>query len=155
RFHKAAHIDGPGCQTLARFTSGDKAMLECTAGEGRALVLASDLENRWNDFPLHASYLPFVHEAVRYLASGHVRASEYLVGDAPAGVPKQPGVHEVPSARPGGQPRKIAVNVDPRETNDARITPAEFQAAVAHLKDSASAAGRVEARQQEDDQHLW
>ena len=45
----------------------------------RALVIASDLDNKWSDFPLHASFVPFLHEAVRYLASAHGHASEYLV----------------------------------------------------------------------------
>ena len=71
RFRDAARISGNDCQTLARFTTGDRALIECAAGEGRALILASDLDNRWNDFPLHASFVPFLHEAIRYLASTH------------------------------------------------------------------------------------
>src|SRR5207244_158870 len=57
-FQTAARIDGSACQTLARFTTGDTALLECPAGEGRGLVLASDLDNRWNDFPVHATFVP-------------------------------------------------------------------------------------------------
>ena len=60
--------------------------IECPSGDGRALVLASDLDNRWNDFPLHATFVPFLHEVVRYLASARAHASDYFVGDAPAGV---------------------------------------------------------------------
>ena len=73
-FQNAARIGGASCQTLARFTTGDTALIDCPAGEGRALVMASDLDNRWNDFPLHATFVPFVHEAVRYLASGRAHA---------------------------------------------------------------------------------
>ena len=67
-------------------------MIECPAGEGRAIVVASDLDNRWNDFPLHATFVPFVHEAVRFLASSRPHALDYLIGDAPAGVPRVPGI---------------------------------------------------------------
>ena len=62
------------CQTLASFTSGEPAVLDCAAGEGRAIVLASDLNNRWNDFPLHPTFVPFVHEAVRYVSGGRSHA---------------------------------------------------------------------------------
>ena len=57
--------------------------------------MASDLDNRWNDFPLHASFVPFLHEAVRYLASGRAHASDYLIEDAPAGVTQDAGHRRV------------------------------------------------------------
>jgi hypothetical protein len=155
RFRNAARISGAGCQTLARFTSGDRALLDCGAGEGRALVFASDLDNRWNDFPLHASFVPFLHEAVRYLSSARAHTSEYLVADAPRGVPREPGVHVVKDAGRIGPDRRIAINVDPRETEPARLTVDEFQGAVTHLDGAAAAAAHAEARQQEDNQHLW
>ncbi len=154
RFREAARIDGAGCQTLARFTTGGNALLECPAGDGRALVLASDLNNQWNDFPLHASFVPFLHETVRYLASGHRIASDYLVGAAPAGVPRRPGVHSV-TAPAGSNPRRVTVNVDPRESDPGRLSAEEFQGAITRLKGSASATARIEDRQREDDQHLW
>ena len=47
--------------------------------------------NRWNDFPLHATFVPFVHEVVRYLASARAHAVDYLIGDAPAGVKPRAG----------------------------------------------------------------
>lgn len=155
-FQNAARIAGTACQTLARFTTGDTALIECPAGEGRVLVLASDLDNRWNDFPLHATFVPFLHEVVRYLASARAHASEYLVGDAPEGVKKIPGVVAVADpARGRAAPRRVAVNVDPREADPARISVDEFQSAVTRLKDVGGLETRVEARQQEDRQHLW
>src|SRR5579872_434488 len=117
-FQTVARIGGDSCQTLARFTTGETALVDCPAGDGRALVLASDLDNRWNDFPVHATFVPFLHETVRYLSSAAARASEYLVADAPAGVRRSPGVVALGApggARPGAAPRRIAVNVDARE----------------------------------------
>jgi hypothetical protein len=153
-FQNAARIGGTACQTLARFTTGDAALIECPSGDGRALVLASDLDNRWNDFPLHATFVPFLHEVVRYLASARAHASEYFVGDAPAGVARVPGVVSVDAAAPAG-PRRIAINVDPREADAARISLDDFQSAVTRLKAEGGVEARVEARQQEDRQHLW
>lgn len=155
-FQNAARISGAGCQTLARFTTSEAAMIECPAGEGRALVLASDLDNRWNDFPRRATFVPFLHEVVRYLASARPRPAEYLVGEAPAGVRRVPGVTTVADAgRPRSPARRVAINVDPRESDAARITVDEFQSAVTRLKPADGAGARVEARQQEDRQHLW
>jgi hypothetical protein len=155
-FQNASRISGALCQTLARFTTGDAAMIECPAGEGRALVLASDLDNRWNDFPRRATFVPFLHEVVRFLASAHPRTTDYLVGEAPAGVKRVPGVTMVADAgRPETPARRVAINVDPREADAARMSVAEFQSAVTRITPAAGAEGRVDARQQEDRQHLW
>jgi hypothetical protein len=154
-FQRATRIGGDACQTLARFTTGDTAIIECPAGEGHALVFASDLNNVWNDFPLRATFVPFVHEAVRYLSSARPRALEYLIADAPAGVKRAPGIVAVNDpAGARGTTRTIAINVDARESDPARLSADEFQSAVTKMKD----AGRVETREaqeQEDRQHLW
>jgi hypothetical protein len=155
RFARASRIAGSGCQTLARFTTGDAAFLECPAGEGRALVLAADLDNKWSDFPLHATFVPFLHEIVGYLASARAHASDYVIADAPAGVKKEPGIATIAVATQGAATRQIAVNVDPRESDPSRISIDEFKSAVTQMKEAAGAEARVEARQQEDRQHLW
>ncbi len=155
-FRNASRIDGTGCQTVARFTTGEPALLDCTAEGGRSLVIASDLENRWNDFPLHATFVPFLHEAVRYLASARSHTSDLLVADAPAGVAPRPGVVVLTDNRPtGAVKRPVALNVDSREADPARLTADEFQAAVTQMKNAAASEARVESRQQEDHQHLW
>lgn len=154
KFRNAARLSGSACQTLARFTTGDTALVECPAGEGRALAIAADLDNKWSDFPVHATFVPFLHEAVRYLASARGHASEYLVADAPAGVKKAPGVATIGDAR-AGRGRQIAINVDARESDSARMSADEFQAALTRLNESSAAGSYVEARQQEDRQHLW
>ena len=149
-FQTVTRIGGAGCQTLARFTTGDTALIECPAGDGRAIVLASDLDNRWNDFPLHATFVPFVHEVAHYLASARGHAVDYLIADAPAGVTRAPGI-----ATLDGGARRIAINVDPRESDPARLSVDDFQSAVTRLKDAGGSETRGEARQQEDEQHLW
>ena len=155
-FDTVARISGSACQTLARFTTGDAALIECPAGDGRALVLASDLSNRWNDFPVHATFVPFVHEVVRYLASARSQSSEYLVADVPAGAPRTPGVFPLPDrSKPAAPPRRVAINVDPREGDPARVSVDEFLSAVTSMKAAAVSEARVEARQQEDQQHWW
>jgi hypothetical protein len=118
-------------------------------------VLAADLDNKWSDFPLHATFVPFLHEIVGYLASARAHASDYVIADAPAGVKKEPGVATIAVATQGAATRQIAVNVDARESDPSRISIEEFKSAVTQMKEVAGAEARVEARQQEDRQHLW
>ena len=157
RFRSVARVSGADCQPLARFTTGESAILDCAAGEGRGLVIASDLNNRWNDFPLHPTYVPFLHEAVRYLSNARSHANEYLVGDAPAGLAHTPGIAVVPDERRGTsvRPRRVAVNVDPREAEPGRVSMEDFQAAVGRLKDVGRSEARVAAAEQEERQHIW
>lgn len=154
-FRQSVRVEGRGCQPIARFTSGDAALLDCGIGDGRALVFASDLNNQWNDFPLHATFVPFLHEALRYVGSTRTPATDYTVGDAPPGVARRPGVATIGGARPGGAARVVAINVDPRESDSGRLTPDEFQSAVTRMTDAATSQVRGESRQQEDRQHLW
>ena len=62
RFQNLARIAGTSCQTLATFTSGEAAVLGA-GRRGPRPDRASDFNNRWNDFPLHPTFVPFVHEA--------------------------------------------------------------------------------------------
>lgn len=161
KFRAVRRIGGSGCEIVARFTTGDSALLDCTAGDGRGLVIASDLDNKGNDFPLHETFVPFVHEAVRYLASPRPQAGEYLIANVPAGVARTPGVVTLPAGQDAASQTslQIAVNVDPREADPARISAEEFQAAVTRLSagthDLGVSEAPIEARQEEERQHLW
>lgn len=59
---------GAGPVTLvADFTDGDPAILERSFGRGRVVLFSSTADTTWNDFPLRAVYVPFVHRLVGYL----------------------------------------------------------------------------------------
>jgi len=152
QFRGVARVAGPSCQTIARFTSGEAAVLDCSAGHGRALVVASDLGNRWNDFPVRASFVPFLDQSARYLADSVSRGSEYVVGEVPIGVAAVPGVATVKAS---GGSRRVVVNVDPKESEIDRMSPAEFQASITRLKDAASKDARADVSAEEDRQHVW
>ncbi len=153
QFQRVAVIRTADCPVLARFTSGEPALVDCASGEGHALVLASDLDNRGNDFPLHATFVPFLHESVRYLTGGQQQASAYAVGDVPAGVPPSPGVAPLPGG--SGVPRLVAVNVDPAETDPGRLTADEFTGAVVTMGAGAQSGVRLQAQETEERQHIW
>lgn len=139
---------GKDWQVVARFTDGAPALLDRTTGRGKVLLFASDLGHRWNDFPLHAVFVPFVQESVRYLGARPPAASSILVDEVPAGVARQPGVISL-------QGRAVAVNVDPRESGIERLTPAELSRSVARSAAETGPLSAVAAQQTESAQHYW
>ncbi len=153
RFARISNLGGP-CPVLARFTSGDTALVECAVGGGRVLVFASDLDGRWNNFPRHTAFLPFVQEAVQYLAGPRSSTAAYTVGDVPAGVSAAPGFVQVSNGA-GGRRRWAAVNVSPAEVDPARMSAEEFGAAVTRSQEAARTEGQIGDRQLEERQNIW
>jgi hypothetical protein len=137
-----------GWRVLARYTDGAAALAERPAGDGRVLLFTSDLDRRWNDFPLHPSFVPFVQETVRYLGARPPAISAYLVGDVPSGVPPTPGIVQTGT-------RVLSINVDPRESTIDRVSPIEFQKMV--TRSAAGTRPRAErlAQQIEGQQNYW
>jgi len=71
----------PGKSTvLAKLGDGTPVLAEKQVGEGRAVVFASTFDNLANDFPLHASFIPFVEETAYRLAHQRDVASSFSVG---------------------------------------------------------------------------
>jgi hypothetical protein len=148
-FQQAWRVDpGREWQPVASFSGGAAALLERRQGSGRVLLFTSDLDRRWNDFPLAASFVPFAQETLRYLAGPAAPAGPLLVSDVPAGVPATAGV-----VRGAGGVR--AVNVDARESSPARLSATDFEAAISRTVRPASAGPARRARETEARQGLW
>jgi hypothetical protein len=170
-FDRTWRIDASDAwRIVARYTSGGPALAErspstpgndsslragpSTPGNdsplraGRVLLFTSDVDRRWNDFPLHPAFVPFTQEVVRYLGARPAPVSGYLVADVPAGIPARPGLARVGATA-------VAINVDPRESNLDRVTPAEFQRLV--TRSSADTLPRAQrlARETEGQQNYW
>lgn len=152
RFERVWKIKAEGWEVAARFTDGSPALIERREGKGRAMLFASDFDRRWNEFPLHPSFVPFVVESIRHAADLPERGRDYLVADAPDGSKPEPGIYLLK----GG--RTIAVNVDTRESGGAWLTSREF---ADMLPRSDQGAGlpkprdAVRAQQVEARQNLW
>ncbi|MBI1876544.1 MAG: BatA domain-containing protein [Acidobacteria bacterium] len=162
RFRQTAALpERDGWRVVARFSDGKPALVETKLGEGRILLFGSDLSNRGNDFPLHPGFVPVMHETARYLGAQDERAADLVPAELPAGMPRAPGVVELPvgkraataTARP--EPRRVAVNVDISESETARLDAKQFAAAISRSRASAREVARNEARQVEEQQHLW
>jgi hypothetical protein len=65
---------------LAKFVDGSPLLLEERVGEGRVLTFVGTLDNSSSDFPLHASYLPFVVQSGLYMAGASDNPSSVVVG---------------------------------------------------------------------------
>jgi hypothetical protein len=80
KFYQAIRINPGAARVAARLGDDTPLLLEKPLGEGRVLVFASTFDNISNDFPLHASFVPFIEHTANYLARQEEGPSNYLVG---------------------------------------------------------------------------
>jgi hypothetical protein len=152
RFERTWRVKSDGWEVVARFTDGSPALLERREDRGRVLLFASDLDRRWNDFPLHPAFVPFTLETLRYAAGAPDHGRDYVVGasPAPAEADARPGIY-----RASGDGRAVAVNVDTRESDGAAMPPTEFAAMVEHVSRTTTAGPDPRAQQVEARQSYW
>ncbi len=67
---------------IAKMENGSVAIAESSGEDRGLLVFGSSMDNRWNDFPLKPSFLPVVHEMVRYLARYRESDAWHQLGQA-------------------------------------------------------------------------
>lgn len=150
--------DQPGRAVLARFSGAGDAMTEQPVERGRLLLFASDLDNRWNRFPLNPAFVPWAIETARYLSQGRQQQTSFTLPDVPVGVEPTPGVQAIgtsTSTKAPGQERRVSVNVDIRESNPARTSVEEFTTAVSRQNQVSGNRNQMLAREQEERQRLW
>ncbi len=154
KFYQAVRVNAGSAHVAAKLGDDTPLLLEKQVGEGRALVFASTFDNVANDFPLHASFVPFIEHTANYLARQEEGPSNYTVGSflelrqakqqgAAVDVldPKGERALTLDEAtrsqtmpltmagfydvkRPSGQHELVAVNADRRES-DLEVLPAE------------------------------
>jgi Aerotolerance regulator N-terminal/von Willebrand factor type A domain len=153
-FERYWPVSDEGRRVLARFSGGPAALLEQPRSNGRLLIFASDLDNKWNRFPLSPAFVPFVVETGRYLTEIQRQPQTWVLPSVPAGVESRPGIHQLPGSG-GASGRRVAVNVNMEESNPAPISQDEFLAAVPRVARTDQPDEAAEARDAEDDQRLW
>ncbi|HEX8337291.1 MAG TPA: BatA domain-containing protein [Pyrinomonadaceae bacterium] len=176
-----------GASVLASFEDGSPALVESGAGAGRVLMYTSTLGMAWSDLPLSPSYLPLVQQMVRYLGEREVSAwhrlgRAFAVAQGEAGSP--PAVDSPSGARlktggvtGGGEtlltgrepgfyrlryatgPDFVAVNVDGREGDFAKLNREEFLASFTGgdpaARETAAADARESGEEVEARQRAW
>ncbi|MEQ1574817.1 MAG: VWA domain-containing protein, partial [Vicinamibacterales bacterium] len=158
---------GENADVIARFSDGSPALIDEQVGNGRVLIFASDLNREGNSFPLQPAFVPFVVESLRYLefsrastgaSTGTATRSsrtEYLVGDLPGAEGASPGIVRIGGAEGQGSGRRVAVNVDARESDPTRIDADAFGAMVSRLQSRAAQRARADLQDREDTLRLW
>jgi Aerotolerance regulator N-terminal/von Willebrand factor type A domain len=151
RVDRSWRVSPDGWSVVARFSNGTPALLERAAGQGRVVLFASDLNRRWNDFPLHPAFVPFALEALHFVAGDRRRPREYTVALAPA------QAHQVPGVYRGPDNRSFAVNVDTRESALDRMSPGDFEGTVRRsgAGTGTSRGADKQAQQTESHQSYW
>jgi Aerotolerance regulator N-terminal/von Willebrand factor type A domain len=154
KFLRAIRVDpGQGGRVAGKLTDSTPLLVDQQIGEGHVLVFASTFDNIDNDFPLHASFVPFVDQTSRYLARMDNAAPSVMVDSfAELRDSKEKGtavdvvdpkgeraltLDEATKAqniqftmagfydvrRPNGRNELVAVNADRRESDLAPATP--------------------------------
>jgi len=80
KFYQAVNVNAAGSLVAARLGDETPLLIEKRLGEGRVLIFASTFDNISNDFPLHASFVPFVEHTANYLSHQEEGPPSYMVG---------------------------------------------------------------------------
>jgi hypothetical protein len=144
----------PGARVLAKFDSGDPALVEAPAGKGRVIILASGLGAEDSQLALSTKFVPLLYTMVEQSAGIPQFAAQFVVGDPlPVRAPADPKNQTITVKPPGGSdvilaanetnffntlipgiyrvstqpPRRFAVNLDPSESRTAPMSPDELE----------------------------
>ena len=98
---------GPTVTAIMSYTDGRPALLESMPGHGRVLVLTSHTDPEWSDLAVSGLFVPLVHRATRYLASGLLGRSDYTTGTQMTRLVTDPDEREGQLHTPDGTVRAI------------------------------------------------
>ncbi len=80
RFYQITRFRTAKSHVIARLDDQTPVLAEKQVGEGKVLMFASTFDNIANDFPLHASFVPFVDRSAGYLGGIDQRSANIPVG---------------------------------------------------------------------------
>lgn len=80
KFYQAIRVNPGSARVVARLSDDTPLLMDQQVGDGHILVFASTFDNVANDFPLHASFVPFVEQTARYLGRLDQGPPSVLVG---------------------------------------------------------------------------
>src|SRR5450432_1720519 len=80
KFYQAIHVAPGDARVAARLSDQTPLLLDQQLGEGHVLIFASTFDNVANDFPVHASFVPFIEQTARYLGRLDAGPASVLVG---------------------------------------------------------------------------
>ena len=156
RFWRYRRVDAaalPGARVLAKFDSGDPALLEIPAGRGRVVVFASVWQPDDSQLAVSSKFAPLMWSLLENAGGVGEFVTQYTVGE-PVALPaeaagaivttpsgdtvtleagkatftatSEPGVYRAAAA---GREWRFAVNLDPSESRTAPLSPEELEQA--------------------------
>jgi hypothetical protein len=181
-FHRGFNLAGSQLAPVADWPDGKMALAEWSDGGHRLLLAGFPMNRAATDWPTQPSFVPFVHQTVRWLGSFEEKRDDWRVGDtislpATNGTwrvldgpamrqarsaggsirPDAPGLYEFAG---GGARRIFAVNT-PVEESDLAPWPKPEQFASLESKNLPERAGRhvaaapISSEAAENQQRLW
>lgn len=157
----------PGARVVARFDSGDPALVEVPVGKGRLLVLTSGWQPSDSQLALSTKFVPLLYSLLDVAGAPSLRPMQYQVGDVvPLEVPadgesepiiRLPDGSQVSVAAGetnfsqtaqrgiytlvrGQSSKRFAVNLDPAESRTAPMSVEELERLGAPVKSQAPTA---------------
>lgn len=181
--HRVLTAEGSGVEVLAKFDSGDPAMLAVKTGKGTLLVLASGWHPADSQLALSTKFVPLWFGWLEAAGFAHEELSTFEVGETlpinersdseviqPGGQtvsvaagsrfsPDRPGIYQITS---GGESRKWAVQIPAAESRTSPIPDqhiADFGVKLRTQEEpssvSDSAGRRLDGLATESQQRLW
>ena len=123
----------PEGRVLARFDSGDPAVVEAPLGQGRLVVWATGWQPEDSQLSVSSKFVPLLWSLLELGGGVAAAPSQWLVGDTaalPAGAVDQevrftePGIRTVVA---GERTLRFAVNLEPNESRTAPLAPDELE----------------------------
>ena len=80
KFYNTVRVTPGNARVVAKLNDQAPLVLDQQIGEGHVLVFGSTFDNLENDFPIHASFVPFIEQTARYLGRLDAGPASVLVG---------------------------------------------------------------------------
>ena len=147
RVTRIVRLAGVDTGVVVRFANGLPALVDTTIGSGRLMVFASDLSLQWNDLPRQPAMVGLMASVVRELAGGSAATGRLR---AETGDQQRPRL--VTATSPD---RRVAINIDPAESQLDVAAPAEVEAIVVRSGKQLGISPAAIARDTERAQSWW
>lgn len=111
-FYRGYDLTGDGITPVANWPDGSAAIASVSSGGQKFLICGFPPDRETTDWMVHPSFVPFVHQAVRWLASLNSTARDWRVGDT-IPLPSEKGTWAtIDSSRPEPS-REVSGGVQP------------------------------------------
>jgi hypothetical protein len=80
KFYHTVRVNPGASRVAAKLSDQTPLVLDQQIGEGHVLVFGSTFDNLENDFPIHASFVPFIEQTARYLGRLDAGPASTMVG---------------------------------------------------------------------------